>query len=844
MTLFIFSWVVASFVATVVTTLFGLQGIYGFSYLSVVGLVMVAAAQSLVLRGYVDWAFKWAMAAVAQGILYQLILRFLGSGPFRHGDAVGATFNGIALAIASAPVWFVLNKNVPQQSWLWILARPLYAIARLASVRLLLPVSAYINMASPLFAIRYSGVAIPAVVVDAAVLAWLLRDSLQAMSNSARAARVAMPISPEDQARGLVALRVARICLALTIVAIALVFFAGPVFSAYERASQDALLATAAFALPFALALAMTFAQGTLRHVGLVLAAGCAVVSLVLVSPLALLSFAFIGFASQWQVASVLVMFGALVLQVGVIVAVRRARAAVLSSEHLAHPWPFAVFTPIVYVMTLYGGYQVLEARRSESFRQVSEHTRRVEEGFERLHKCVVQYAESNPKDGFPTLLSFVGPQGAGCAPADLASGEFEGYRFLYASGLPDETGRVRLYTLCARPIAFRTNGMSTYVTDDSNAQVSNYGFGVDQKDSFACVKMWGESGSITAVKHCALTYAAAHPATGYPSSMQDMSECVAEAGRSLRLSSPDTMSGGGRLTYIAGSKDASGRISSYEIYEASGTGYRDWRGLYTDATGVVHVAQNRLAIASDPTQEELNAANRHRNEERNLRHDALAGDCADGDQRKCYLLAELTMTRARRVVTQQVKRSDDITAQPATMPEALQRDLDDVERIDTLACRMGVGDACLVLGRMYFDPDLGRFDLDRAIEFYWSACDLGDISACFTMADKLQTGSPTTPGYVSRQQWAAKLHARACDLGGAQSCLALARMLTDGYIAPKDEARVPALVERSCALGWPEGCYRMTTDQRAGRLPEELHRLVLKACAAGDKFPSCPSPR
>jgi hypothetical protein len=84
-------------------------------------------------------------------------------------------------------------------------------------------------------------------------------------------------------------------------------------------------------------------------------------------------------------------------------------------------------------------------------------------------------------------------------------------------------------------------------------------------------------------------------------------------------------------------------------------------------------------------------------------------------------------------------------------------------------------------------------------------------------MADKLQTGSPTTPGYASLQQWAAKLHGRACDLGGARSCLALAKMLTEGYIA-KDEARVPALVERSCALGLPAGCYRMTTEQSAGR--------------------------
>jgi TPR repeat protein len=144
---------------------------------------------------------------------------------------------------------------------------------------------------------------------------------------------------------------------------------------------------------------------------------------------------------------------------------------------------------------------------------------------------------------------------------------------------------------------------------------------------------------------------------------------------------------------------------------------------------------------------------------------------------------------------------------------------------------------ACLALGRLYFDMDLGFYDLDRAIGYYTSACELDDVVACFTMADKLEIGSPTTPGYESRQERAAQLHEHGCGLGGVDSCLAPAGMFSEGRGTAKDLARVPALLERSCALGSADGCYRVATElpRGAGRNTDDVRRLLLKACAGGN---------
>jgi TPR repeat protein len=195
-----------------------------------------------------------------------------------------------------------------------------------------------------------------------------------------------------------------------------------------------------------------------------------------------------------------------------------------------------------------------------------------------------------------------------------------------------------------------------------------------------------------------------------------------------------------------------------------------------------------------------------------------------------------------------------------------VQRDLATAERLDGVACRAGIVDACLAMGRMYTEDTLVPFDLDRGAVYYTSACGLGDGAACAGLGKLLRSGVAFSSGFHERQQLAATLHARGCDLGRAESCLALAEMRTVGEGVSRNPLLVPPLLERGCAAGSAEGCYRFATFLESGTALVErdvalgtalvagdaalgaalikrdvalAHRLMLKACAGGD-FPPC----
>jgi TPR repeat protein len=811
---------------------------------ALIGGAILAGGQWLVLRDYVDWAVSWALATMASSVILYELPHFLWTSAYRFGEPVNTLAAAGRLTVAAIPQCIVLYRHA-RRSGAWLLTRPIDQVATRVFALALFPPSAY--AAGPHFLpmiIRQGALSIPGAIIDVLVLAWIVGPEGAGLSREGAVAS-SPPITTLDQLsdRAATALTVARSCLAFTIVAIFVTMFRGP------RAGQmpgGAPLVAILAALPYGVALVLS-SKALTRHVGLTLSIGCAVLLLVMLSPMTFLSMALVGFATPNEIGRLLLTLVMLLAQVVLIRSASLALDGVSSSQRSLNAWPIGIFVPAMYMIAAWSGVNELQVNRSTAGENARAGSMAAHRAFDQLHDCAVTSALAHPEHGVPATLESLGPQGDKCAGADIVKGTYSGYRFEYAAGPPDEQGVRRVFSLCARPAVFRETGWETFVADETSAKPVGYAIGADQKDSYSCGMTW--SGQMTSVlKHCATTYAAAHSEVGYPAALADMKDCLTASftpHSSPRDVGENTVhDGGDRHTYIAGPRDARGLIATYEIHggRVLGAFGGDWRQTFADESGLVHHAQNRLASRDDPTQEQLGAARRHDADQRRIPAPALERDCESGAQDKCYLLAELALARAARGVSEQVTSGDATTA-AAAPPQAVRRDLDTAERLDGAACRAGIAEACVALGRMYTGTKLTPFSLDHGEPYYKSACDLGDGAACGVLGTLLQAGAPSSPGFYARQERAATLHARGCELGRADSCFALAEMLTTGEGISRDASRVATLLERGCIAGSAEACYRFATRRDAGGnliLGDAAiaRRLMLKACAGGDFQP------
>ena len=84
------------------------------------------------------------------------------------------------------------------------------------------------------------------------------------------------------------------------------------------------------------------------------------------------------------------------------------------------------------------------------------------------MRLCAESYAAGNPERGFPGSQSLLGPEWANCVEAPLVAGQYAGYRFNYAPGEPDSSGRIGSYTIAARPIQYGHPTRASFFTDES----------------------------------------------------------------------------------------------------------------------------------------------------------------------------------------------------------------------------------------------------------------------------------------------------------------------------------------------------------------------------------------
>lgn len=441
------------------------------------------------------------------------------------------------------------------------------------------------------------------------------------------------------------------------------------------------------------------------------------------------------------------------------------------------------------------------------------------------IHRCAKEYAAKDRSRGYPGSLSALGPDGSGCLPADVARGRSRTHLFSYLPALPDHSGVVRDFTVCARPIQYGVSGKETWVIDAAG-RIGSAPNGAEATTT--CAASW-DSGNdyLSGVKHCVFDYAARYPDQGYPDALARMGAdgtgCLALPGGLVGDALRRTCDAQGercrKLVYLPGLPDTDRRVRSFTL-AFLGAG-----GAYTDESGVVRAARDAGSarrpdpvvsqFPQQPWPEGPSAANQARLErkcaqehrwpycryfaesllatadagpvvyagermlKRQLAADWLAKACDADDAESCLRFPE---------VARQVRwRQDD--------GPFLSRGRD-----DACSSRGSVED-CRAWTIRLAGVERGP-DPQQLLAAWEKACRLGQGRGCWAAADlRLTSEDPR-----SRSE-ARPLLDRGCTLDHAPACVALGRELLTGTAPARDARRAARLFDRVCGGGDPSGC-------------------------------------
>jgi hypothetical protein len=469
-----------------------------------------------------------------------------------------------------------------------------------------------------------------------------------------------------------------------------------------------------------------------------------------------------------------------------------------------------------VVVTWLYLGAtsRVLASPEPESA-AVKEHRAALTRTIDQARDCIDKYEASHPDRGFPAGLQQLGPGGESCLSAGIAGGQDGGYQFSYFPGVPNASGVIHVYSLCARPAKFPSNGKDTLVASPRTGTKVRTRGERDAADSYSCGDAYDDA--VALIEHCAVAYAAAHPQAGYPPTLTDVQSCVTTSGVS-DLRTYSIQKSGLRYMYIAGAPDERGVITRYEIYGVSRTTYAGADRVWADETGTVRIGHAQgLATPFDPLEQDDRKSASVSQERNKLGAQELRTRCDAGDQQWCLDLAAYE----RKAAVELIERGE--TA-----------DIPSIVRLYSTACESNIASACASLADFYLDDKVVRSNLVKAAPLLDKACTLGDGNACHRFATLLRESSTQEDAdFAGRRQRAAALDQRGCEFRSGESCFLLADLTLQGGAA-SSRARAEVLFEESCQLGVAEACYRL-----AG-LRDNDQRLLLKACASGG-FAECP---
>lgn len=156
-------------------------------------------------------------------------------------------------------------------------------------------------------------------------------------------------------------------------------------------------------------------------------------------------------------------------------------------------------------------------------------------------------------------------------------------------------------------------------------------------------------------------------------------------------------------------------------------------------------------------------------------------------------------------------------------------------EKAKQAQCEKGMARACAELAHEQENLRTGRA-MERALQHYERACELGHWPSCSRLGALLQTGE----GVTRDDARAAKAYDKACTGGEASACRTLATMHLSGEGVGKSASQAAVLLVRACDLGLAEGCTKAGEMFRDGvgavPDPDRARELFARGCFGRDK--------
>ncbi len=143
-------------------------------------------------------------------------------------------------------------------------------------------------------------------------------------------------------------------------------------------------------------------------------------------------------------------------------------------------------------------------------------------------------------------------------------------------------------------------------------------------------------------------------------------------------------------------------------------------------------------------------------------------------------------------------------------------------------ACDAGIGDGCLVIGRLHRPKDA-----QAALQAFDKGCGAGSGAACREAGRLLRDGAP---GVSPRSKTARKRLLAARDLGDAAACADLAEMYREGVGGRRSEWRALLHFGLACEAGHGASCSQRLNISRHSEHGLAYNKAALQAGRAGQK--------
>ena len=295
--------------------------------------------------------------------------------------------------------------------------------------------------------------------------------------------------------------------------------------------------------------------------------------------------------------------------------------------------WAGAIYVPLLYVIAAHGIAIFVGQYEVASQHSAQDNQYKAKDALRKINQCASLAAARAGAKGYPLALAELGPGGTGCLDAALASGKLRGYAIDYQPGLPDEAGRIAIYTTCAMPTEYPRGGGLTLASHEDTDSVAENG---DPKLTvpMSCDRAWhyypGSIASLQNLKACVIRYARERPLEGYPASLSEL--------RGYGCDVP-----GQGLKYSVAEAAQKPRKRFAGAIGGSVQGY--YGSFFIDQTGVVRFERKGDAgAASTPFREILAdaaAAQERQREQRAAAGKEAFAACEKGDASACDRYAE-----------------------------------------------------------------------------------------------------------------------------------------------------------------------------------------------------------